>query len=625
MIDFRLFRGFTSGRVRSQIRLLSLSLLVGLLAGLAAILIYVLCQVVAHYALGELAGYNPDPPGGEAHLLPPVGVSFRPLVLLLVISVGGLLSGAIVYFFAPEAEGHGTDAAIAAFHHGKGEIRPQVPAVKLAASAVTIGTGGSGGLEGPIAQIGAGIGSAVGGVFRLRPVERRVLLAAGIGAGVAAIFRAPIAGALFAGEVLYRSIDFEAEVIIPAALASVTAYCTFASVVGWTPIFTLPPELVRSLTFQNPLQLLPYSVLAIYVAALALLYTWSFERSGEVFRQLRIPAWLKPAVGALCTGVVGLSLFYLFGQDKRVLSVLSVGYGIIQEALTFSPEEPNKLQFAGLLAAVALGKILTTGLTIGSGGSAGVFAPSIIIGGCGSGALGLLLHRIWPEVSPHPASFIVVGLAGFFAATAKTPVSTVVMVSEITGEYNLLLPTLWVCVIAFLVSGERTIYRSQVQSRSVSPAHQGDYVRAAIAGLHVGQFVRPVWEIPALKASDPVSTVLEKLGSVDYQALPVTDRQGAYLGMVSLDQVLIASLSPPLMPLVLAADLARGDVPVLRPEDSLDRALELFAESNLLVLAVVNGDSGQRLVGVVRRADISLAYLRRVHGTERRQASFAEH
>src|SRR5204862_1376977 len=171
--------------------------------------------------------------------------------------------GWLVYTLAPEAEGHGTDAAIAAYHYHQGNIRPRVPLVKIVASALTLGTGGSGGREGPIAQVGAGFGSFLGGLLRLRPAERRVLMAAGMGAGVAAIFRAPLAGALFAAEVLYRSPDFESEVIIPAALACITAYCTFGSVFGWDPLFSLPPEILAALTFRQPLELVSYTVLAL--------------------------------------------------------------------------------------------------------------------------------------------------------------------------------------------------------------------------------------------------------------------------------------------------------------------------------------------------------------------------
>src|SRR5262249_14842110 len=229
----------------------------GVIAGLGAIVFFTACQVVAHYALDRVAGYRPPAPRGEPEIFGATIVPFTPWLLLLVRVAGGILSGFLVFTFAPEAEGHGTDAAIAAYHFHKGVIRPRVPLVKIIASALTLGTGGSGGREGPIAQIGAGFGSFLGGLLRLKPAERPVVMAAGMGPGVAAIFRAPLAGALFAAEILYRSPDFESEVIMPAVLASIMAYTTFGMVFGWKSLFDLSPELINQLSFNDPLRLLP--------------------------------------------------------------------------------------------------------------------------------------------------------------------------------------------------------------------------------------------------------------------------------------------------------------------------------------------------------------------------------
>jgi CIC family chloride channel protein len=608
-------------RLRPQARLLSLSLAVGVIAGLGAVVFFVACQVVSHIALDLGAGYHPRGPGGEPPLFAEGTDPLRPWMLLIVPTIGGLLSGLLVYTLAPEAEGHGTDAAIAAYHYKQGQIRPRVPLVKIIASALTLGSGGSGGREGPIAQIGAGFGSFLGGLLRLRPAERRVLMAAGMGAGVAAIFRAPLAGALFAAEVLYRSPDFESEVIIPAALASIIAYCTFGLVFGWSPLFTIVPDIAAHLTFDNPLHLVAYTVLAGFMVILAMLYTRTFYGLTHLFHRLPGPRHLHPALGGFLTGALGLALFFLLSGfamawEPRVLAVLSFGYGILQEVLSTSQPTPF---FALVLLCVAFGKILTTGVTIGSGGSGGVFGPSMVIGGCGGGALGIILTNSsrgwWPELDlvPHPAAFVVVGMAGFFAAAAKTPFSTLVMVGELTGNYNLLLPALWVCALAFLLSDEQSIYSSQVESRSRSPAHQGDYVREVLAGLSVRQFLTPQADVPALHPGDRVAEVVERLSDTPFLALPVTDDEGRLLGVVSLEEVHLASQSPHLRALVVAADLMRTDVTPLRPSDRLDRALELFVESDLLALPVVE-DGGRRVLGVVKRADISGTYLRHVHG-----------
>ena len=605
-------------RLRPQGRLLGLSLVVGVISGLGAVVFYAACQVVSHYALDVLAGYHPKPPGGEPPLFAETQGALYPLLLLIIPVIGGLISGFIVFTFAPEAEGHGTDAAIAAYHHRQGQIRSRVPLIKIITSALTIGTGGSGGREGPIAQIGAGFGSFLGNLLRLRPAERRILMAAGMGAGVAAIFRAPLAGALFAAEVLYRSPDFESEVIIPAGLASVMAYCTFGTIGlffgwPWAPLFSLPPELLNLLTFDDPLQLVSYTGLALFLVVLAMLYTRSFYGLTHLFHRLTVRPHFKPAIGAFLTGALGVALYYLLGGEQKVLAVLSFGYGSLQGAMTASALDQT-LFFALTLFAIALGKILTTGLTIGSGGSGGVFGPSMVIGGCGGGALGILLHWLWAPLVPHPASFVIVGMAGFFAAAAKTPFSTLVIVSEMTGNYNLLLPTLWVCALTFLLSDEQTIYSSQIENRSRSPAHQGDYVREVLAGMLVRQFLTPHQEVPVLHPGDRLPEIIDRLSKSSYHGLPVTDEQGRYLGVVSLEEVHLAALSAPLSTLIVAADLMRTDVTPLRPDDQLDRALELFVESDRLTLPIVDDSQEQRVIGIVKRADLSSTYLRNVHG-----------
>jgi CIC family chloride channel protein len=605
-------------RLRPQARLLGLSLVVGVISGLGAIVFYAACQFVFHFALDVGAGYHPHTPGGEPPLLAETTGTLRPWLLLVVPVLGGILSGFIVFTLAPEAEGHGTDAAIAAYHFHQGDIRPRVPLVKIVASAVTLGTGGSGGREGPIAQIGAGFGSFLGRLLRLAPAERRILMAAGMGAGVAAIFRAPLAGALFAAEVLYRSPDFESEVIIPAGLASVIAYCTFGLVFGWAPLFSLPPELISVLSFQEPLHLVSYTLLALFLVVLAMLYTRSFYGLTHLFHGLSIPPHFKPALGALLTGLLGVALYHLLGQEQRVLAVLSFGYGAIQDAMIVSPAVEGSLFLALLLFAIAVGKILTTSLTIGSGGSGGVFGPSMVIGGCAGGALGIFLHWLWPALVPHPASFVIVGMAGFFAAAAKTPFSTLVIVSEMTGNYNLLLPTLWVCALTFLLSDEQSLYSSQVESRSRSPAHQGDYVRDVLSGLQVSQFLMPQEQVPVLHPGDCLEVIMERLASTPYTALPVTEEDGHFLGMVGLDQVHLASRLPNLHPFVLAADLMRVDVVPLHAGDRLDQALELFVENNLMELPVVDDTPQQRVIGLVKRADVSSTYLRHVHGMRQR-------
>ena len=296
--------------------------------------------------------------------------------------------------------------------------------------------------------------------------------------------------------------------------------------------------------------------------------------------RLPIRKQFRPAIGAFLTGLVAFVLYFLLGRNTQVLAVLAFGYSAIQNAMT-----QDVGVTAGILLTIALGKILTTALTIGSGGSGGVFGPSMVIGGCGGGALGVVLHHYWPWLVPHPASFVIVGMAGFFAAAAKTPFSTLIIVSEMTGGYHLLLPSLWVCTLSFILSDKQSIYSSQVESRSLSPAHQGSYVRQVLAQVHVGQFLSPSQSITTLAPRDSLAEVIDRLSTASCSVLPVVDSNNRLLGVVTLDEVYLASQSPSLQSLVLAEDLLRSDVEPLTSDVTLDRALELFVENDLLTLA----------------------------------------
>ncbi|MEM7233235.1 MAG: chloride channel protein, partial [Planctomycetota bacterium] len=306
------------------------SALVGVVAGVGAIVFQFACQFVLHYGLAALTGYSPAEPSGEATWFshsPSSDISL--FAIVGVMAVGGLLSGLIVYYFAPEAEGHGTDSAIEAFHHKRGEIRSRIPIVKLISSAITLGTGGSGGREGPIAQIGAGFGSFLATKLKLSNHDRRILLAAGMGAGVGAIFRAPLAGALFSAEILYREQELESDVIVPTAISSVISYIVFS--------LSLPPEIQftplfgESIQFRmnSLLEILPLAALAVVLTLAGVLYIKTFYGTHRVFKKLPIPPWLSPVIGAVLAGAAGIAIYYASGADLASLAVLSTGYGFI--------------------------------------------------------------------------------------------------------------------------------------------------------------------------------------------------------------------------------------------------------------------------------------------------------
>jgi chloride channel protein, CIC family len=288
---------------------------------------------------------------------------------------------------------------------------------------------------------------------------------------------------------------------------------------------------------------------------------------------------------------------------------MAYGYQALQGAL-----DADAQQTIGVLLIVALGKILTTSLTIGSGGSGGVFGPSMVIGGCAGGALGLLFHQWAPALVPHPASYVVVGMAGFFAAAAKTPFSTVLIVSEMTGGYSLLLPSLWVCVLAFMLSDEKSIYSSQLEGRSFSPAHQGAHVRQLLSSVMVRELL-PASEnsFPRLRDHDKLERLYELLEDSQRSLLPVVDADMQLLGVVTLDEAFIAAQAPDLSPLVVVQDLLRSDIKPLALNDSLDSALERFVEADVLDLPVIDSRQSRRLVGLLRRTDVTLRYIKRLH------------
>ena len=575
-------------------RALVLSSLVGVVAGAGAIAFQVLTRFAQHELLDRLAGYRPEGPTGDYVLFAPTDTPFRPLLLPLLAALGGLLAGLLIYRFAPEAAGHGTDAAVEAFHRNEGRIRGRVPIVKTIASALTLGSGGR---EGPIAQIGAGFGSFLATQLGFSDRDRRVLLAAGVGAGVGSIFRAPLAGALFAAEILYSDPEFESEVVIPAAIACIVAYCVFSLKFGFGALFSTP-----RFDFHSPAELIPYTVLAVVVALAAGLFVTVFYRTHEVFERLRTPKWFKPVIGGFGTGLVGLALLLTL-RDERALAVLAFGYGAIQDALVGSLSIP-------LLLAIAFGKMLTTSLSISSGGSAGVFGPSMVIGGCLGGVVGLLAQRVMPEVVTQPGAFVIVGMAGFFAAAANTPISTLVMVSEMTGNYRLLLPALWVCALAYLIGRRWTIYRSQVRSRLESPAHRERYFVDVLGDLKVGSLLgeRPLHTIPR---TAPLSEVIPAFATSSQQQFPVIDDRGEMSGILSVNDIRQLLDQDHASGLVIAHDIATRPVVTLSTADELNTALMRFVARDVEELPVVTPEDPKRVVAMVSRRDLIAEYNRR--------------
>ena len=561
-------------------------ILIGLIAGLGAVIFHYLCQIGTYFFLDQIAGYRPPAPSGESHLFPPTATVFNRWILLFLPAVGGIFSGWLVYTFAPEAEGHGTDAAIDAYHNKEGFIRGRIPFIKTIASAITITSGGSGGREGPIAQIGAGFGSFLATKLKLSSRERRIMLAAGIGAGVGSIFRAPMAGALFAAEVLYRDPEFESEVIIPSGISSVVAYCLFCLFFGWGTLFES-----QDFTFQNPLEMGPYIVLAFVLVGGGMLYIKSFYGVQYVSKSINIPNHLKPALGGLCVGAIGFFWPH----------TLSFGYGYAQMALD------NNLPSLFLLS-LAFGKILTTSFSIGSGGSGGVFGPSIVIGGALGGAVGRFFHSIIPGIVTQPGAFVVVGMAGFFAAVSNTPISTIIFVSEMTNSYHLLLPSLLVCSIAYLLSRKWTIYVKQVKSRVDSNAHRGDFFVDVLAVIKVRELMPYLRKVQLIPEDMTFKQFREIFRSSRQHYFPVVNKEKKLTGIFSINDIREVLFDHEIGDLVLMKDVANPDIIYTTPSEDLNEVLKKFTIRNFHRLPVVKEDDHAVLLGMLDRREVIQYY-----------------
>ncbi len=560
-----------------------LCIAVGLMAGTGAVIFHFLCNWGHFFFLDWLAGYRPSHPAGDPSLFHHTHHELRKWVLWIVPALGGLLSGFLVAKFCPEAQGHGTDSAIEAYHKHNGLISPKVPLVKTFASFLTLGSGGSGGSEGPICQIGAGLGSILAQIVKVPPREMRILMAAGLGAGIGSIFRAPLTGALFASEILYRDPEFEADVIIPTAIASTTAYSLFCSVYGWGSMFK-----AEDYKFTNALALGPYTVLALCLVAGIFIFVKFFWGFHDYFQQhVKLPIWLKPAIGGLATGTIGIFL----------PQVLGFSYGFVQDGLF------GKVSM-GLFAAVALGKILATTFSIGSGGSGGVFGPSVVIGGSIGGAVGMFFHNIMPGIVPSAAPFIIVGMAGFLAGNSNIPITAVIVVSEITSSYHLLLPSMMVCSLSYFLSRNWNLYRAQVKSKIDSPAHKGDFFNDILEGIHVKDIFNPNRVFAVIPEDMTFAQFCKFFSATDQHYFPVVDSHGRLSGIFSINDIRHCLFNEELGPLVIAKDIARKDVITTRPSEDINTLLKKFTIRNIDRIPVVADDDPTKFLGMISRREV---------------------
>jgi len=579
-------------RIRSTAYLrkwIVLGAVIGVISGLGAAIFFIALDTATKFFLGTLAGFVPAAPLGEGSR--PISDAARPWMLPLVVGLGGLISGIIVFRFAPEAEGHGTDAAISAFHHGPRQIRSRIPLIKLVSAAITIGSGGSGGREGPTAQIGAGFGSFLARVLDLDARDARIAVSTGIGAGIGAIFRAPLGGAVLAIEIPYRD-DVESDALVPAFVGSIVAFSIFGALISFNPIFGR----VAGAGFTDPRQLFYYSLIGIACGIVGRLYISSFYGLTDWFKRWPLPRAIRPAIGGLAVGCIAIVL----------PGVLGTGYGWVQAGM-------DRTTLLGLplwvILLLPVAKILATSLSIGSGGSGGIFGPGMAIGGLLGAGIWRLLEPIAPGMPFDPSPFVIVAMMALFGRIARAPLAVMLMVAEMTDSLAMLAPAMLAVGIATLIVGDRSIYKSQVRNRAESPAHRFKFALPLMSAIPASDAARAARAI--LGTDQTVADAISQLESIGLPGAPVVDAKGFVRGSIEITDLTGANPAAKVGSLALSTDSISAD-------DSLDDALGLLADGHRSWAPVV---AENRLVGVLSARDAVSAYRKALASNVRRVRS----
>jgi len=516
------------------------------------------------------------------------GGFYRILTPLLPVT-GALLLIPLSYRFPGEVKGYGFPGFLEKVNLRDGIIRLRTIILKIIAPSLTIGSGGSAGVEGPIAQIGGGIGSLVGQVFNVSGNRMKLLIAAGAAGGISATFNAPIAGVMFATEIVLLG-NFEltsfGAIVVSAGMATAISRVYYGS----TPVFSVPEYTLQGLA-ETPF----YLFLGLVVGPLAVLYIKVFYRAKEYFDNLKINEHLKPVVGAFMIGMVGI----FFPQ------VLGDGYEYIEEALR--GEMVFKLMFV-----LAFLKIFATSVTLGSGGAGGVFAPALFIGAMIGGAFGALVHLLFPAYTASPGAYAMVGVGAFLAAVTHAPLTGMFLLFEMTGNYKIIIPIMFATTIGTFVA--HRLFRDSIDTYEL--ARKG-------INIHAG---REVSILSSIKVKDVMRrdfiTVRDKVNLKEFVELvieggggfyyPVVNSKGEMVGIISLQDVRKVLFEEYIKEIVKVGELATEDVLVLKPDDDLVKALHHFAEMDIEEIPVVDEKNPKKVIGMLRRGDVISIYNREV-------------
>ena len=506
-------------------------------------------------------------------------------------ALGGLIVGPLVYFGAREAKGHGVPVVMEAVALRDGHIRPRVALVTILASGITIGSGGSVGREGPIVQIGSSIGSTIGQLLKAPPLRQRTLVGCGAAAGLAATFNAPIAGALFAAEVILG--EFGLSTFSPVVLSSVTATTISRHYFGDFPAFIIPTYKLVSLW-----EFLFYPVLGVIVGLVSLLFVLTVNKSEDLFDALKMPEYLKPALGGLMLGCILIVWPNVFG----------VGYGTINLSLK------NQLPFIILLTLVFV-KILATSITVGSGGSGGIFAPSLFIGAMTGGFFGWGVHEYFPLITADAGAYAMVAMGAVVAGTTHAPITAMIIIFELTGTYEIILPLMITCMLSTLITTSLkrdSIYTSKLSRRGVEIT-QG-WEQSVLRALKVRDVASDHYV--TVPEDMHLVDIVEILKAEDVSYLHMVDKDGGLKGIISFSDIRSALHEEGLKYLVIARDVATTDIITISPSDSIQDALYKMGRNVISHLPVVEENDNGKIIGTLNKKDVMAVYNRAVLGRE---------
>jgi len=501
--------------------------------------------------------------------------------------VGGLIVGPIVTFMASEAKGHGVPEVMASVATSGGIIRGRVAAAKVVASAVTIGSGGSAGSEGPIVQIGSAVASKLGQFLRVSPRRMKTFVGCGAAAGIAATFNAPVAGMLFAVEIILG--DFGVAQLSPIIVSSVTATAISRAYLGSAPAFAVP-----AYELASPVELLYYVVLGVAAALVAVAFARSLTASESFFERLRVPDWLKPAIGGLVIGILGVvGMSHVFG----------VGYEFIEEALS------GHLALS-LLVFLILAKIIATSATLGSGGSGGILAPSLFIGAMTGGVVWYAASAISPDiVTSSYGAYALVGMAAVVASATRAPLQAILILFELTGGYEVILPLMLSSIIAVIVGHqlmEDSIYTVKLRAKGIL-LRRGTEINV-LRGMRVQEVMSPeVFTVPHNMRLRPFLDLVAEIPV--HSSIFVIDEEEQLIGNISYQEIRrVLSDIQALEPLLVVTDVANLDTRSVAPHDTLDVAMRMFEARNHEELPVIDPTCPGKVIGSLHRADVDEAY-----------------